>query len=146
MEQWFAENWFNFFTIVFGFGGLWFTAFSIRKEAKARRIANLLAVTANHRELWKEYFRYPTLARVVDRSADLKTQPVTPAEHIFMNMVISHTSSAYESLKGELITKQEGLRQDVKSFFSLPIPQAVWQKAKPLQNQDFAAFIESSLA
>jgi hypothetical protein len=60
-------------------------------------------------------------------------------------MVISHTSSVYEALKDELVTRQEGLRQDVRAFFSLPIPNAVWIKTKLLQNQDFAAFIESSL-
>jgi len=37
------------------------------------------------------------------------------------------------------------LRRDVKEFFSLPVPRAVWIKTKLLQNQDFAAFIESSL-
>lgn len=60
-------------------------------------------------------------------------------------MVISHISSVYEALKDELVIKQEGLRRDVRSFFSLPVPKAVWQNAKLLQNQDFAAFIESSL-
>lgn len=51
----------------------------------------------------------------------------------------------YEALKDELVTKQEGLRRDIRSFFSLPVPNAVWCCAKRLQNQDFAAFIESSL-
>jgi hypothetical protein len=51
----------------------------------------------------------------------------------------------YEALKDELVREQEGLRRDVKEFFSLPVPRAVWTKTKLLQNQDFAAFIESSL-
>jgi hypothetical protein len=44
-----------------------------------------------------------------------------------------------------LIIEYDGLRRDVAGFFSLPVPKAVWQKAKPLQNHDFAAFVESSL-
>jgi len=60
-------------------------------------------------------------------------------------MVISHTSSVYQALKSELVTEQEGLCRDVKWFFSLPVPKVVWIKTKLLQNQDFAAFIESSL-
>jgi len=126
-------------------GGLWFTAVSLNSETKTRRIANLLTLTANYREVWKEFFRSPELARVIEPSADVAKLPVTAAEEFFVNMVISHTSSVYEALKDELLTKQEGLRRDVRSFFSLPVPKAVWTKTKLLQNQDFAVFIESSL-
>jgi len=44
-----------------------------------------------------------------------------------------------------LLIKLEGSRRDMGLFFSLPVPKAVWNKTKLLQNQDFAAFIESSL-
>ena len=57
-------------------------------------------------------------------------------------MVVLHTSSVYEALKDELVTKQEGMRFDVGSFFSLPVPQAVWEKIKRFQNKDFVAFVE----
>jgi hypothetical protein len=150
--EWLSQNWFYILSTVIGFGGLWFAAFSIRKaaqaqeeEAKARRISNLLAITANHRELWKECFHNSKLARVIDPAANVAKQPITSAEEIFMSMAISHTSSTYEALKDELVTKQDGFRRDVKSFFSLPVPRAVWIKTKLLQNQDFAAFIEFSL-
>jgi hypothetical protein len=142
--EWISQNWFDLFSSVGITGGLWFTAVSLHSETKTRRIANLLAVTANYREVWKEFFRSPELARVIEPSADVAKQPVTPAEEFFVNMVISHTSSVYEALKDELVTKQEGLRRDVGSFFSLPVPKAVWTKTKLLQNQDFAAFVESS--
>ncbi len=82
---------------------------------------------------------------MIDPTANVAKQPVTPAEDFFVHMIISHISSVYEALKGELLIKQEGLRRDVRSFFSLPVPNAVWTKTKLLQNQDFAAFIESSL-
>ncbi|HUZ08190.1 MAG TPA: hypothetical protein VMV89_11975 [Candidatus Paceibacterota bacterium] len=48
-------------------------------------------------------------------------------------------------MKDDLLVKQEGSRRDIAQFFSLPIPKAVWIKTKLLQNQDFAAFIDSSL-
>jgi len=151
-SEWFSENWVNIVTAVSGIGGLWAAVFAIRKngkatneDAKARKVANLLTITANHRELWNECLIYPALARVIDPGADIAKQPVTPAEEFFMSMAISHTSSTYEALKDELLTKQEGLRRDVGLFFSLPIPNAVWQRTKLLQNLDFAAFIESSL-
>lgn len=142
---WISQNWFNLFSSAGIIGGLWFTAVSLHSETKTRRVANLLTLTANYREVWKEFFRSTELARVIDPSADVAKQPVTPAEEFFANMVISHTSSVYEALKDELLNKQEGLRRDVRAFFSLPVPKAVWTKSKLLQNQDFAAFIESSL-
>lgn len=145
MGKWLAENWFNLLNSVGIIGGLWFTAVSLHSEAKTRRVANLLTITANYREVWQEFFRSPELARVIEPSADLSKQPVTPAEEFFVNLIISHISSVHEALKDELLTKQEGLRQDVRSFFSLPVPKAVWSATKLLQNRDFAAFIESSL-
>jgi hypothetical protein len=150
--EWISQNWFEFATVLCGICGLWFSAFAIhqntkaqKEETKARRTSNLLAITANHREVWKNFPNSPELARVIDPSADVTKQPVTPVERFFVNTVISHTSSVYQALKGELVMEQEGLRRDVKSFFSLPIPKAVWTKTKLLQNLDFAAFIESSL-
>jgi hypothetical protein len=143
--EWISQNWFNLFSSVGIIGGLWFTAISLRSETKTRRIANLLTITANYREVWKEFFHSPELARVIDPAANVAKRPITPAEEFFVQLIISHTSSVYEALKDELLTQQEGFRRDVKSFFSLPVPKAVWTKTKLLQNHDFAAFIESSL-
>jgi hypothetical protein len=150
--EWISQNWFEFLTVLCGICGLWFSAFAIRQntkaqqeETKARRTSNLLAMTANHRELWKNFPSSPELARVIDPVADVGKQPVTPAERFFVSMIIANTSSVYEALKNELVTEQEGLRRDVKGFFSLPVPRAVWSATKLLQNQDFAAFIDSSL-
>ena len=140
--EWISQNWFNIFSSVGIIGGLWFTAVSLRSETKTRRVANLLAITANYREVWKEFFHSPELARVIDPSADVAKKPITPAEKYFVNMIFSHTSSMYEALKDELVTGQEGLRRDVGSFLSLPIPQAVWKKTKIFQNADFIAFVE----
>lgn len=150
--KWLTENWFDALSALVSVSGLWFAGFAIhrdakarREEVKARRAANLLAITANHRELWREFAQTPAMARVVDSNADLTTMPVTPMEEYFVNSVISHTNSVYEVLKDDLLIKQDGLRRDVKAFISLPIPKAVWIKTKLLQNQDFAAFVDSSL-
>jgi hypothetical protein len=145
MEQWFTENWFNLFSSLGIIGGLWFTAVSLRSETKTRRIANLLTITANYREVWKEFFRSPELARVIDPAADVTKQPVTPAEEMFVGLIISQMCSVFYATNDELLIKLEGSRRDMKLFFSLPVPKAVWTKSKLLQNLDFAAFIESSL-
>ena len=151
MGQWWADNFFNIVTTVCG-TGLWFTAFSIHKDAearkeetKARKVANLLTITGNHREIWKEYLNNPNLARVRETRADLSRHPVTDREQVFVTLVILHTQSVYYAQTDRLVVEYEGMRQDIAQFFSLPIPNAVWSKTKLLQNQDFAAFIDSSL-
>jgi hypothetical protein len=143
--RWIAENWFTALSAVGVVGGLFFTAVSLHSETKTRKIANLLTMTANHREVWKEILHRPELARVVDKSADVVKQSVTPQEQAFVSMVVLHLSSVYEALKDELVIKQQGLRRDVAMFFSLPIPRAVWEKTRILQNADFVAFVEKCL-
>ena len=145
MAQWLTENWFNLFSSLGIIGGLWFTAVSLHSETKTRRVANLLTITANYREVWKDFFRSSELARVIDPAADVVKLPVTPAEEFFVGLIISHINSVFYATNDELVVEWEGLRRDVGSFFSLPIPNAVWKETKLLQNQDFAAFIESSL-
>jgi hypothetical protein len=149
---WFSENWFSVLSSLTGLGGLWFAGFAIhrdaqarREETKARRYSNQIAITGNHRELWKIFLLDPKLGRVIDPDADVKAMPVTAAEEIFVNMLISHTGSTHEALRDDLLTTQEGFRRDVGASFSLPVIKAVWDKSKLLQNQDFAAFVDSSL-
>jgi hypothetical protein len=103
----------------------------------------LLAITANHREIWKEFLDNPKLARVHDALADTTKQPVTDAEQVFVALVILHTNGVFYANKDRLVIEYEGLRRDIAQFFSLPIPKAVWAKAKLLQNSDFVAFVES---
>ena len=143
MAEWLIENWFTLLSAVGVIGGLFFTAFSLRSETKTRRIGNLLTITANHRELWEECIRRPELGRVLDASPDLAKQPITRAEELFVTMVVLHISSVYHALNDELVVKLEGLRRDVAQFMSLPIPRAIWEKVKMVQNDDFVAFVES---
>ena len=140
---WVSQNWFNLFSAIGIIAGLWFTAVSLRSETKTRRIANLLAITASHREVWKTFLDDKGLARVRDASADTTKQPITDAERVFVMFVIFHMSSVFYAMSNQLVVKVEGLRRDIAQFFSLPIPRDVWEKIKVLQNDDFVAFVES---
>jgi len=142
IRGWFLQNWFNLFSAIGIIAGLWFTAFSLRSETKTRRIANLLTITANHREIWKEFLNNPKLARVRDAAADTAKQPVTDAERVFVTMIILHISSVYYAMKDELVVKLEGLRRDIAQFLSLPIPKAIWERMKVFQNEALVRFIE----
>lgn len=140
---WLAENSFNLLSAVGIIGGLLFTAHSLRSETKTRRIANLLSITANHREIWKVFLNDQQLARVLDASVDTTKQAVTDAERIFVVMMILHINSVFFATQNGLVTKLEGWRRDIAQFISLPIPLEVWKSVKVLQNDDFVDFIES---
>jgi hypothetical protein len=141
--EWLSQNWFELFSAVGIISSLWFTAVSHRSETKTRRVANLLTITANHREIWTAFLENEKLARVRDAGADTAKQPVTEAEKIFVTFVILHMSSVFHAMSDQLVVKVEGLRRDIAQFFSLPIPREVWEKIKVLQNDDFVAFVES---
>ena len=70
-------------------------------------------------------------------------QPVTREEEIFVTLVIQHLSIVYHAMRDDLTIPPEGLRRDVWQFFTLPIPGAVWEKIKILQNDAFVAYVES---
>jgi hypothetical protein len=45
-------------------------------------------------------------------------------------------------MSDQLVVKYVGLRRDIAQFFSLPIPQAVWERMKVFQNDALVRFIE----
>ncbi len=141
--HWLAENWFTLLNAIGVVGGLSFTGHSLRSETKTRRIANLLALTQGHRDIWKQVFKHPQLSRILNSKADTSVVEVTREEEIFVNLVIQHLSLVFHATCDELTIKPEGLRRDVWWFFSLPIPLAVWETAKILQNDKFVAFVEN---
>jgi hypothetical protein len=143
LGEWIFQNSFNLLSAIGIIASLCFTAFSLRSETKTRRIANLLTITANHRELWNKVLFNPQLKRVVNPTADLVTQPITDEEEMFVNMVIQHVNSVYYAMSDQLVFKYEGLRRDIAEFLSLPIPKSVWGKIKQFQNDKFVAFVES---
>ena len=143
--QWIAENWIIVLNAIGVVGGLLFTGFSVRSEARTRRISNLLTITANHREIWAELYDRPRLSRVLDPSANVAKTPVRQNEEMFVIFVILHVYSVYQAMKDGLFVKLKGLSKDIGWLFSLPIPNAVWQKMKVLQNDDFVEFVENCL-
>jgi hypothetical protein len=142
--NWIANNWFDLASLVTG-TGLWLTGISLHAEAKAHRVENLFAAIENHRQLWTDFYHRPELARVLNPSADVVKNPPTFQEEGFVMLVIQHTNGVFQAIRNGLVIKPDGLRRDICSFFSLPIPKAVWGKVKVLQNNDFIAFVEACL-
>ena len=145
MWGWFGQNWASLIESAGIIASLLFAALSVRADTKSRQVANLIAITQGHRDVWKLFLENPDLARVHDRKADIVAFPVTREEEVFANLVLVHLASVYRTMKAELLTSLDGLRDDVAAFFSLPIPFIVWKKGKLMQNEDFVAFVEECL-
>jgi hypothetical protein len=85
------------------------------------------------------------LSRVLKHDVDLNKEPISDEEWLFVKMLILHLDTVRRAIKARMFVKIEGLREDVRDLFALPIPKAVWEKIKPFQDKDFVAFIEDCL-
>lgn len=142
MGFWITHNSFALFQSGVLAAGLLFIGFGILSEAKARRVSNLIRLTEQHRELWERMYVQPELARILDRDIDVETENVTPDEEMFVTFIILHLSSTYFAIRAGFFQKPHALRKDIEEFFSLPIPHAVWEKVKELQEPPFVRFVE----
>ena len=121
--------------------GFVFTAHSVRKESEARKISNMVSVAQHHYAIWKQLYERPELSRIMDRGADLGTKPLTNEELLFVTSLIQHLDMVRRMIKAKMFVKLEGLQTDIKEFFSLPIPKAVWETMKPFQDKAFIRFV-----
>ncbi|MBU6401585.1 MAG: hypothetical protein KGS61_14810, partial [Verrucomicrobia bacterium] len=142
---WIAEHWFEALQSAGIIAGLILTCIALRQDIKVRRISNLIAVTAEHRDIWSKLYQKPELARVLDAAADPERTPVAQEEELFITMLVLHLYSVFRAVEGGLYLKLEGLEKDVAMFFSLPLVRVVWTKLKPLQDEEFVRFVEACL-
>lgn len=140
---WLNDNWFILLQSAGIIGSLLFAGSTIRLEAKARKLSDLLALTEQHRELWKEVRERPELARISRADVDLIAHPITEQEEEFLNMVIVHFNTGWLLAREGALLTLEVLAQDAVSFFSLPIPRAVWQQTRQNRDPNFVSFVES---
>lgn len=66
-------------------------------------------------------------------------------EELFVGFLILHLNSAYQAINSGMFASPEGLKVDVRKFFSCPIPKAIWEKMRIFQNKKFATFVEFML-
>ena len=145
MGAWIATNWFDLLQSIAITAGLFFTGATLREQAKARRVGNLITLTQQHRDIWREYLSRPELARVRNPQADLRTGPLTLAEETFVKLVLVHLVSAYQATRLDETEALGRMSEDVGEFFSLPIPAAVWQARKSVHEQSFVDFVDQAL-
>jgi hypothetical protein len=145
MAGWFTQSWMDLLQNVGILSTIGFTVYSLRREETSRRNANMLTVATRHHDIWKQLVERPELSRIRAERADLEANPLSDEEQVFITGLIVHLDTVYRSMKMKMVVPIEGLRKDVKNFFSRPVPKAAWEKLKPFQDGDFVKFVEQSL-
>ncbi len=144
-SYWATDNWFSLVQTLGIVGGLWLTASSANREAKAREIQNLLTLSEHHQKLWMEFVGREDLEKIFDPAAGTQPPLATIAEKEYLNSVIVHFQTGWWIARSGGITPLEEIRRDARSFFSLPLPRAVWEETKATRNQQFVRFVENAL-
>lgn len=144
--SWTGAHWLDLLQSVGIISGFAFTAHTIRKDSEARKIGHLIAMGQHRHAIWKQLHEHPGLSRLMDKRADVDAHPLTNEEQVFVTSLVVHLHSVHQAVKAKMFVKLEGMQKDIKSFFSLPIPKAVWEQVKPFQDEDFVEFVENSLA
>ena len=143
---WLNDNWFSFLQSAGIVGGLLFTGLAARREARSRKTSDLLTLLEQHRELWSEVHRRPELARVILPEADLVANPISVPEERFLNLVIVHFHTGWQLAVDGVVHIPEIMAADVRGFFTLPLPRAVWEQSKASRDPEFVGFVDRALA
>ena len=144
--SWFNQNWFSLAQTLGIVGSIALTAASLRRNTRAQKLSDYLTMISQHRELWSDAHRRPELQRIFQAEVDLLAAPISVAEDEFLNLVIVQFNTCWLLAKEGALVTLDVLNADAHSFFSLPIPRAVWEKTKHSRDPKFMGFIDQSLA
>lgn len=126
-------------------GGLIFTGIGLHRDSKARRIENMISLTQQHRDIWRQAMESPELIRVQEQGRDLEKEPLTERERLFVRSLILHLSTVYRAVKLDELLKPHGMERNIRQFFAAPAAWAVWSGLKDYQDPDLVAFVERLL-
>ena len=125
--------------------GLFFTGIALRAETRSRQVENLIRITEGHRELWTYFDERPQLFRLFETQVDLGEHPLTEKETRFVQFLINHLILTFRAQQWGLYRSPERLRDDIRSFFTLPLPAAAWERLRKYQDKDFQEFVQKTL-
>jgi len=133
-------------SLLIGSAALFANAAASNRDAKAKERDNILTLSEHHRNLWwDEISKNPELLRIFQTDVDVLKEPATLLEEVYLNETFAQYLTGWRIAKAEGLTTLNELAIDVKWFFSLPLPGAVWEKFKDCKNQEFVSFVKRAL-
>lgn len=122
------------------------TIIQITRNVTANRIANLLAVTKNHREIWSMLMDRDELHEIMMTSSKIrKANELSTEQRLFLNFLLLHMAAAFASTRSGLLTRNKSVSTDVGELMSLPAPFAFWSEQKRFHHKPFARFVDRSI-
>ena len=145
--QWLWQNGFMLLQSASIVASLLFTAFTIRSDAREKRIENLFRLTSAHREIWNMLYDRPHLKRVLEQDlpAGSASTP-TLEERLFVRSLILHLAASFRARTYGLYFHEYALSTDIRQFFTKPIPRAIWEAVRQYQEPNFIQFIDGKLS
>ena len=125
--------------------GFFTAAYTIRTNTRERKIGNLFALTTAHREIWSRLHEQKELSRVLSPSVNLRSEPVTLEEELFVHTLILHVRTAFKARELGMQFDDDAVAADIRQFFNRPIPHTVWERSKVFQDREFVEFVESCI-
>lgn len=144
LSAWLDQNWFNLVQTLGIMLSSWLTGAALRQEIRTRKHENAFTLAQHHRELWSEVHRRPDLARILSSEVDLLAAPMSVAEEEFLNLVIEHFQTGWLVAQADGFPTLQTLAKDARSFFTLPLPEDVWQSTKKDRDPRFVQFIDKA--
>lgn len=140
--EWAAQHGLEFLQTASIVVGFYATVHTIREDTRVRKIGNLFALTTAHREIWSRLYEQPELARIDLHSVDLRANPVTHEEELFVHTLVLHLRAAFKARELGMQFNDDALIADIYHFFTCPIPRWVWERSKTFQDSDFVKFVD----
>ena len=136
------EHWLDFLQTASIFGGFFTAAYTIWTNTKERKIGNLFALTTAHREIWSRLYERNELSRVLSESVNLRQEPITSEEELFVHTLILHLRTAFKARDLGMQFDDDAVAADIRQFFNRPIPRTVWECSKVFQDREFVEFVD----
>jgi nitrate reductase gamma subunit len=144
---WWWSHWHEVLETVGIVGGLLFTGVTLRRDLQARKIAEYLTQASQHRRLWSQLHRRPSLRRVLEPDRDLTLEPLQVEERRFLELVFTHFHTGWLIVRsGHSLVPMGVLAADAGHLFGLPAPAAVWNEVRGIHQAAFVAFVERAVA
>ena len=137
-----GAHWFDFLQTASILVGFFTAAYTSRTDTKERKIGNLFSLTNAHREIWSRLYERKELSRVLAESVNLRKEPVTTEEELFVHTLILHLRAAFKARDLGMQFDDDAVAADIRQFFNRPIPRSVWEISKVFQDADFVSFVE----
>lgn len=119
--------------------------YNFRELRREQRIENSIKITESHREIWRITIENDELLRLLDSQADPLQEPPTFAERLFVRFVALHYNTVIEAVTAQRLSIRPGLREEVGSFFALPVPSAIWDDVRHSQSRAVVDFVDGGI-